>query len=69
VVRLKPDQLAGAGDADFGAQMGDGYVAWGHQLGWVLVFGIMPACLHKEKFYRSSGNKDRSLINLKSLRL
>ncbi len=33
VVRLKQDQVAGAGDAGFGAQMGDGDVGWGHQLG------------------------------------
>jgi hypothetical protein len=30
VVRLKLDQVAGAGDAGFGAEMGAGDVAWGH---------------------------------------
>jgi hypothetical protein len=33
VVRLKPDQVAGAGDAGFSAEVGDGDVGWGHQLG------------------------------------
>jgi hypothetical protein len=32
LVRLKPDQMAGAGDAGFGAEMGDGDVGWGHDL-------------------------------------
>jgi hypothetical protein len=32
VVRLKPDQVAGAGDAGFGAQVGDGDGGWGHDL-------------------------------------
>jgi hypothetical protein len=31
VIRLKLDQVAGAGDAGFGAQMGDGDVVWDHQ--------------------------------------
>jgi hypothetical protein len=31
VVRLKLDQVAGAGDAVFGAEMGDGDATWGHQ--------------------------------------
>jgi hypothetical protein len=36
VVRLKPDQVAGADDAGFGTDVGDGDVAWGHQLSAVL---------------------------------
>jgi len=35
VVQLKLDQVAGAGDAVFGAQVGDGDVFWDHR-GWVL---------------------------------
>jgi len=31
VVRLKTDQVAGAGDAGFSAEMGDCDVVWGHQ--------------------------------------
>jgi hypothetical protein len=33
MVRLKPDQVAGAGDAGFGAEVGDGDWGWGHQFG------------------------------------
>jgi len=32
VVRLKPDQVAGAGNAGFSAQVGDGDGGWGHDL-------------------------------------
>jgi hypothetical protein len=31
LVRMKPDQVTGAGDAGFAAQMGDGDVVWDHQ--------------------------------------
>jgi hypothetical protein len=35
LVRLKPDQVAGAGDAGFSAEMGDGDVGGGHcQVVW-----------------------------------
>src|SRR6056297_2455044 len=43
VVRLKLDQVAGAGDAGFGAEVGDGDVAWGHQLMGV---GFKPGVYH-----------------------
>ena len=33
-VRLKPDQVAGAGDAGFGAHVGDGGGFWDHGLGY-----------------------------------
>jgi hypothetical protein len=38
VFRLNLDQVAGAGDAGFGAEMGDGDGFWNHwQVGWFWV--------------------------------